>query len=445
MSVSSLGLIDARSVTGVNGNLEGSLYKFYFKCNVFLFNIGIDRYRPRLQDFMLTIAALLEELDEPWNSRLSCRLAENTGQTSSNCATSNVGYCVGSQSSGSRDKLPDYCGDDQINRTSEKRTVFFLPPSPVKYESLPTFECDVCGKKYGWLKVLKIHVRRKHPEANIPEGREREDRVRCLMCNSVSERSLLNRHLKRVHNVDRDSEGRVFRGFKSADNGATWEPLFLFKGEPDPPPEFLDDASEDDAMDVVGDVDADGCEEDVLDDIGEVDNIENDENTETISDRYQEHVDVFKENSSPEVNEAMLDADGFAINSGCDENYNSIDGNGNGVEISPRGHTTDNMDREFDGSQNIDNGSKKDPHFSENASAAGFIQFIQQKELGRINERISIENDAIIDDVDYDNADNRDDENSDNDDSDSDRDSNDEEEFTLLRLGNKKVRYKNLQ
>ena len=56
-----------------------------------------------------------------------------------------------------------------------------------------------------------------------------------------------------------------------------------------------------------------------------------------------------------------------------------------GLKYLPRVHTTDNMDREFDGSQNMDNGSKKDPHSSENASAAGFIQFIQQKELGRIN------------------------------------------------------------
>ena len=68
--------------------------------------------------------------------------------------------------------------------------------------------------------------------------KEVEDRVTCRMCQTKQSRDLLARHMRDVHKVDRADKGTVFRGFLSLDE-ISWEPLWLHKGEEDPPVEIM--------------------------------------------------------------------------------------------------------------------------------------------------------------------------------------------------------------
>ena len=120
----------------------------------------------------------------------------------------------------------------------QRKKVRFVCLTP-KTDLMPSYKCHLCQKIFGWLKVLRKHLKMKHDGAEATgEMKEEEDKVRCRLCNKRINRDLLTRHLTTVHNVKKSGKRPIFRGFLTVD-GENWLPLYLDKSEKDPPPEIM--------------------------------------------------------------------------------------------------------------------------------------------------------------------------------------------------------------
>ena len=109
-----------------------------------------------------------------------------------------------------------------------------------------------CKKSYQLVRSLNEHISSKHPgqqpfkEVSDPRGHcklpSKKDETE--QCGGSFKPDQINRHLKDVHKVP-IPDGMHLRGWKSKDNGKTWEAVFLNKDDPDPDYEiFIYEASE---------------------------------------------------------------------------------------------------------------------------------------------------------------------------------------------------------
>ena len=248
------------------GILDDSVQELLFLCQVHFHASGTGKaYRQLLLDYQITAAALDKELQKEWNTALPLKLKklpqkqkkrlEDTdhGQSSSKCHDSSPKKMTHTTPTDEalpkpqKRKLaetnegesspngPNYStpkkNDDTLEEPLKKRKIHKLTP---KQEMLSSFDCHVCDKSYNWLKALKKHVKEKHPTESVPAGlKEISDVVTCKICSCKHQRNLIMRHLRTVHGVQNKS-GKVFRGFQTEDDGVTWKPLFLRKGEDTP-------------------------------------------------------------------------------------------------------------------------------------------------------------------------------------------------------------------
>ena len=89
------------------------------------------------------------------------------------------------------------------------------------------------------MKCLNRHLKEAHDGAAQPvEKTEIKDNITCKMCNKAILRDQIKKHLFRVHKVKKTGDEKgTFRGWLSFDD-ITWTPLFLERGEVEPPSEL---------------------------------------------------------------------------------------------------------------------------------------------------------------------------------------------------------------
>ena len=225
----SLGQFGVRSET-----IDFDLQEFLYNYQIYSHKAGQGKqHRQKLIDYQITASSLEEELLKEWNAILPVKLkrpaSKRRPDDSAGGPSSSLNVPTGSTETDLM-KTP-------VVKTAKRMKFQRLTP---KTEVLSTFDCTVCSRSYNWLKALKKHVKSKHPNETVSvDLKEITDMVTCRMCSVRQQRNLIMRHLKTVHNVMKDDDGKIFRGFQSYDDGGTWHPLFLKKGEDNPPPEWV--------------------------------------------------------------------------------------------------------------------------------------------------------------------------------------------------------------
>ena len=220
--------------------LDDDLQDFLFSYQMYSHKVGLGKQnRQTLIDYQITCSSLEKELSKEWNLHLPIKLKKLA-------AKRKYDDSLGEASTSD----PTYSTDVIDTPVKKMKKVVFKRLTP-KVELLNTFDCHVCARQYNWLKALKKHMKEKHPTENVSvDLKEISDLVTCRMCNTKQQRNLIMRHLCQVHNVMKDETGKMLRGFKSVDDGCSWQPLFLSKGDVNPPSEWTVEASP------VGDVSA---------------------------------------------------------------------------------------------------------------------------------------------------------------------------------------------
>ena len=237
--------------------LDEDLQEFLFGYQLYQHKVGLGKQnRQILIDYQITCSALEKELSKDWNLYLPTKLKKL-------CTKRKYDDSLGEASTSE----PTCSTDTDVIKTPDMKSMKkmkFKKLTP-KVELLNTFDCHICVRKYNWLKALKKHMKEKHPTENVSvDLKEISDLVTCRMCNMKQQRNLIMRHLCSVHNVMKDGNCKMLRGFKSVDDGVTWQPLFLSKGEMDPPSEWTVEASP--LGDKIAPVEIAVCEEDGIGD-----------------------------------------------------------------------------------------------------------------------------------------------------------------------------------
>ena len=210
-----------------NAAIDVDIQEFLYLVQIYTHKMGQGKQqRQKLMDYHITASSLEEELKKEWNTNLPVKLKKLASKRKHVASIGETSSAVPS------------CSTEAM-KTPVIEKIKFKKLTP-KMEVLSTFDCKVCKKSYNWLKALKRHVRQKHPNEEVSvELKEISDLVTCRMCGHKQQRNLLMRHLKLVHNMVKEEDGKIFRGFQSTDGGGTWQPLMLKKGEDDPPAEWV--------------------------------------------------------------------------------------------------------------------------------------------------------------------------------------------------------------
>ena len=221
-------------------NVEEAVQEFIFNYSIFSHRNGAMREdRPMLLEIQLTLSAIEKDLKMSWNTeRLEVAIsvakkrttAARDGQSSSSCTKVQHEQFP----EASTPKKRSIQTEDEPSSTSIK----FAKVSPVKSELLPVFNCTLCLAKFSWLKTLKRHMKTSHGAVAPPGLREAEKKITCKICTSKITRDQINKHITNVHNLDRGNSSYVFRGFWTF-NGSHWHPVWLPRGESDPPAEIM--------------------------------------------------------------------------------------------------------------------------------------------------------------------------------------------------------------
>ena len=212
--------------------IEDLLYEFCHNSQTFFYENGtIKSERVACREFELTVHALTQELGKAWNSeRYEAEIPDEKEKEIDELEFSSKK----SQSDDDKSEI-DKEQDLSMHHTKILR---FAHVSP-KLSLVPEFKCPVCEKAFSYLKSLRRHVNKTHMGTEIdPDLREVVDLITCKMCHRKYQRDLLTRHLVEVHKVIRNDDRGVFRGWISFD-GEVWTPLWLSRGEKNPPSEIL--------------------------------------------------------------------------------------------------------------------------------------------------------------------------------------------------------------
>ena len=216
--------------------IEDLLYEFSHNSQTLFYENGtIKRERVACREFELTVHALIQELGKAWNSeRYEAEIPDEKEKEIDELEFSSK-KSQSDDDKSENDKEETKSLDLSMHHTKILR---FAHVSP-KLSLVPDFKCPVCEKAFSYLKSLKRHVNKTHQGTEIdPNLREIVDLITCKMCHKKYQRDLLTRHLVEVHKVIRNDDKGVFRGWISFD-GEVWTPLWLSRGERDPPPEIL--------------------------------------------------------------------------------------------------------------------------------------------------------------------------------------------------------------
>ena len=216
--------------------IEDLLYEFSHNSQTLFYENGtIKSERIACREFELTVDALIKEMGKAWNSeRYEVEIPDEKEKE-----IDELEFCTKkSQSDDDKSEIDEEQTKSPDLSMHHTKILRFAHVSP-KLSLVPDFKCPVCEKAFGYLKSLKRHVNKTHNGTEIdPDLREVVDLITCKMCHRKYQRDLLTRHLVEVHKVIRNDNRGVFRGWISFD-GEVWTPLWLSRGEKDPPPEIL--------------------------------------------------------------------------------------------------------------------------------------------------------------------------------------------------------------
>ena len=195
-----------------NTELEDKMDEFVYRYQVFAHQVGtFKEVRKELLEFQLTMTELTKEL-----LKRNDLLPQGSKR------------CFGQVEDHSEVAI------DSSKPITKKLKFAKLTP---RTDLAPAFSCKLCGKKYGWLKSLARHVRENHEGEDAPADQpEVKDLISCRICKTRQRRANITRHLYERHNIKKKGASSVFRGFITFDE-IVWQPLFLEKGEEDPPAE----------------------------------------------------------------------------------------------------------------------------------------------------------------------------------------------------------------
>ena len=218
--------------------VEEVLQEFIYRYQVFSHETGNFRDDKKdLMEFQLTMMELNKELTRRYAfTEESVHRSNLDNQTNPenlrkrSLQTSEEQFVLPSDSNGAEEDSNKL----QYTPQGAKKKLKFARVTP-KTDLVPTFSCDICGKKYGWLKSLGRHLRDQHNGAVLPPNlTENKDYITCRMCKRKHLRENIARHLLETHKVRKvGTKGAVFRGFLTFDD-VNWQPLWLQKGESDP-------------------------------------------------------------------------------------------------------------------------------------------------------------------------------------------------------------------
>ena len=197
-------------------DIDDLLEDFVYRFQIFAHQTNTFRnHRKNLIDFQLTMSELIKEVKKME------KLVEQTSK-------SQLGK-----------RIRESCTEEDIIAASPiRKKIKFIKVTP-KTELVPAFRCHLCPKKYGWLKSLSRHLKETHDGAKPAEElTEVKDLITCKMCLTKQRRDSIARHLLETHKIQKEGSKGVFRGFLTFDN-LSWQPLWLEKGDEDPPSELL--------------------------------------------------------------------------------------------------------------------------------------------------------------------------------------------------------------
>ena len=178
--------------------IEDIVQELLFQSQLFAHQFGnFKEDRKAIVEVELTLKALDEDLKQPWNderTRHNLYIEE--------FEPSKVTEIVDA----SRESEVLNMETSEPATPVQRKKVRFVCLTP-KTDLMPLYKCHLCQKIFGWLKVLRKHLKMKHDGAEAPgEMKEKEDKVRCRLCNKRINRDLLTRHLTTVHNVKKSGK-----------------------------------------------------------------------------------------------------------------------------------------------------------------------------------------------------------------------------------------------
>ena len=237
--------------------IDDSVQEFLFSMQLFCHKDGTFKEdRKKILEVQLTLKALEVELKKDWNhDRSRKKIGENSSShlagpiiPDSSAPSDDKFECLNSEKKRHAEAMND--GECVVTPNDNKR-VKFARISP-KLDMMPNFGCQVCFKKFVWLKALKRHLKAQHQIEEVSKDlKEVEDRVTCRICKSRVARDMLTRHLKTKHKIEKLGSKSIFRGFLTI-NGLQWQPLWLDKTEKDPPSELMVPINEDGTVTLYG-------------------------------------------------------------------------------------------------------------------------------------------------------------------------------------------------
>ena len=187
-----------------------------------------DKNKINLKHLQIHIKSLSRTLSQEWNSGLPKEDNSATSQQDQEDASA---------------KTEDL--EDNVQKSPEKIPIPKVFEKFTPLHTKMTRTCGICGLTFGYRSLIN-HLKDQHKDESAENFGGEEEKVphpvgTCKMpdkknptirCNRQFPSFGIKRHLKEYHGVNCPPE--PLRGFSSDDGGASWEPVFLRKADPDP-------------------------------------------------------------------------------------------------------------------------------------------------------------------------------------------------------------------